>query len=321
MRPRLAALLLCVPLAGCATVLQAVTEKQAQLVSGLWTRQLDTARAQIQAAPGQYAPTATFTYTVISWAGSGTMPAEQQAALIAEAEGYLQATLQADPTSAWAAHNDLGRLRLAAGDPAAAIAAFQASQASTPNVAALDDWLRAVAASGGQIADTCAGLGETAAPDMMFDLLNTCKAHGDSLAWADAGAIAAYQAEAERRAAAQAARQAELAAAAPAYSAPAPSGSSASSSSSSTSSPPARASISLKNGCSQTVKLFFGDKPKYGSGRYTTIGANNITSESMAPGDMIWIVDDSQNGLSSFTAGSGSQRVEINSSCTGFVVR
>ena len=71
MRSRLAALLLCVPLAGCATVLQAVAEKQAQLVSGIWDRQLDAARAQIQAAPGQYASTATFTHTVLSWARTG----------------------------------------------------------------------------------------------------------------------------------------------------------------------------------------------------------------------------------------------------------
>lgn len=320
MRARLAALMLCVPLSGCAALLQTVTEKQAQLVSGLWARQLDTARAQIQAAPGQYAPTASFTYSVIGWAKAGNMPAEQQAALIAEAEGYIRAALQADPAAAWAAHNDLGRLKLVAGDPSGAIADFQASQGSTPNVAALDDWLGAVSATGGQIADTCAHISETATPDMVYDLLNTCRAHGDDLSWADAATIVDYQAEAERRAAAQAARQAELAASAPSYSASTLS-STSSSSSTTTSSAPARASISLKNGCSQTVKLFFGDKPKYGSGRYSTIGANNIISESMSPGDMIWIVDDSQNGVSSFTAGSGSQRVEINSSCTGFIAR
>ena len=40
----------------------------------------------------------------------------------------------------------------------------------------------------------------------------------------------------------------------------------------------------------------------------------------MKPGDMIWIIDDSENGLSSTTIGGsgGSQRISITSSCTGF---
>jgi hypothetical protein len=79
--------------------------------------------------------------------------------------------------------------------------------------------------------------------------------------------------------------------------------------------------ISLRNTCSQTVKLFFGDKPKFGSGTYTTIGSNTITSYSMKPGDMLWIVDDSQNGISSVTASPGTNTVEITQSCTGFSVR
>ncbi|MCA9695760.1 MAG: hypothetical protein KC636_39650, partial [Myxococcales bacterium] len=66
---------------------------------------------------------------------------------------------------------------------------------------------------------------------------------------------------------------------------------------------------------------FFGDKPKFGSGTYSSLSANTTTSKQMQQGDMIWIVDDSQNGLSSFSAGAGSQTVEILPSCTGFQVR
>ncbi len=80
-------------------------------------------------------------------------------------------------------------------------------------------------------------------------------------------------------------------------------------------------SVSLKNTCPKTVRLFFGDKPKFGSGRYTTLGSNTITSESMQEGDMIWIVDESENGLSSTSVSQGGRNLEILPSCTGFTVR
>jgi len=79
-------------------------------------------------------------------------------------------------------------------------------------------------------------------------------------------------------------------------------------------------SVELHNDCSNTVKLFLGQKPKYGSGTSTSLGSNTTTSYQMKPGDMIWIIDDSENGLSSTTigGGNGSQRIRITSSCTGF---
>lgn len=75
--------------------------------------------------------------------------------------------------------------------------------------------------------------------------------------------------------------------------------------------------LSLHNSCSKTVKLFLGKKPKWGSGTSTSLGSNTTTSYSGLPGDMIWIVDNSENGLSSLTP-SGNQRMQILSSCTGF---
>jgi hypothetical protein len=80
---------------------------------------------------------------------------------------------------------------------------------------------------------------------------------------------------------------------------------------------PSRWSLTLHNDCRSTVKLFLGQKPKFGSGTYTTLGSNNTTSYSGNAGDMIWIVDDSQNGVSSLSP-SGSQRMKITSSCSGF---
>jgi len=80
-------------------------------------------------------------------------------------------------------------------------------------------------------------------------------------------------------------------------------------------------SLSLKNECPKTVRLFFGQKPKFGSGTSSTIGANNIQSKSGSVGDMIWIVDASDNGVSSYSPRAGSQSIVITSSCSGFANR
>lgn len=84
---------------------------------------------------------------------------------------------------------------------------------------------------------------------------------------------------------------------------------------------PTVVSITLRNTCSQTVDLFFGEKPKFGSGTYSNMSSNSSTSKSMRPGEMIWIVDKSQNGISSVTVEAGTNTVEITGDCTGFSVR
>lgn len=76
-------------------------------------------------------------------------------------------------------------------------------------------------------------------------------------------------------------------------------------------------SLTLHNSCSKTVKLFFGREPKFGSGTYSSLGGNNVTSYTGQAGDMIWIVDDNQKGVSSLSP-SGSQNMQITSSCSGF---
>jgi hypothetical protein len=80
-------------------------------------------------------------------------------------------------------------------------------------------------------------------------------------------------------------------------------------------------SMSLKNECRQTVKLFIGDKPKYGSGTSTSVSSNSINSYSGMGPKTYWIVDSSGNGLSSYTASPGSNSVRILPSCTGFARR
>lgn len=80
-------------------------------------------------------------------------------------------------------------------------------------------------------------------------------------------------------------------------------------------------SMSLKNECRETVKLFIGDKPKYGSGTSTSVSSNSINSYSGSAPQTYWIVDSSGNGMSSYTASAGSNNVQILPSCTGFARR
>jgi len=316
----LAALLLVLP--GCAAVLETIAQKQQQVRAAMWGPQLDAARSAAAAAPGQYQPAAQFAYAALGMIRAGAVPEADRAALVSEAEGYLQAAITGEPNLGWAAWNDIGRLRHFTGDSPGGIEAFEASHAAEPNLGAVDDWLGAVQATGGAVSDTCARLRQDTGEANRVALMGSCASHGDTLQWASSADQVAYQqaqAEAAARAAQLAAeREAAYAAQQAAYSSAPSAGSGGGSS---TSSAPSVGSVSLKNTCPQTVKLFFGDKPKYGSGRYTSLSANTITSESMRAGDMIWIVDDSQNGLSSFSASGTSQRVEINSNCTGFIAR
>ncbi|MGZ3422691.1 MAG: hypothetical protein ACXWUG_05650 [Polyangiales bacterium] len=78
-------------------------------------------------------------------------------------------------------------------------------------------------------------------------------------------------------------------------------------------------SLTLHNDCKKTVKLFLGDKPKWGSGTNTSIGSNTTQSYSLGVGKMIWIVDDSENGVAQYTGQPGSHRIKIPASCTGFI--
>lgn len=85
--------------------------------------------------------------------------------------------------------------------------------------------------------------------------------------------------------------------------------------------PPRPVSVTLRNTCSETVKIFFGDKPKFGSGTYSSLSSNSSTSHSFMPGDMFWIVDESQNGVSSVTIADNTRTVEVGSGCASLNAR
>lgn len=77
-------------------------------------------------------------------------------------------------------------------------------------------------------------------------------------------------------------------------------------------------SIDLHNDCPNDVKLFIGNDPKFGSGTHTSLESNSTTSFQMKPGDMIWIEDDNENGISSMSASPGQTSMRILPSCSGF---
>lgn len=84
---------------------------------------------------------------------------------------------------------------------------------------------------------------------------------------------------------------------------------------------PEHYSLTLHNSCSQTVGLYHGTgggRPPFATGTYGSIGSNTTESFSGFAPETFWIVDESRNGVSSFTASGGSQRIEITSGCSGF---
>ena len=130
---------------------------------------------------------------------------------------------------------------------------------------------------------------------------------------AEAEAFSREQEELERQRAAEREREwaeqreRERVAASP----PAPSGSASS----------GPVSVTLRNGCRETVRIFFGGDPRFGSGTHSSLSGNTVTSRSFREGDMVWLVDESRNGLSSVTVSRGTRQIEVTSSCTGFVSR
>ncbi|AKT43882.1 hypothetical protein [Chondromyces crocatus] len=84
--------------------------------------------------------------------------------------------------------------------------------------------------------------------------------------------------------------------------------------------PPKRipTTVQIRSECSKTVPVFYGEKPKYGSGTRSTVSGNSISSWSRkADGTLVvWIIDDKENGLASARVTPDTQRVVVDRSCT-----
>jgi hypothetical protein len=74
-------------------------------------------------------------------------------------------------------------------------------------------------------------------------------------------------------------------------------------------------SVTVRSQCSKTVRVFFGQKPKFGSGRTSSVSSNSVSSESFNTGDMMWIVDESDNGLASTTVSSSTHEITVGADC------
>jgi hypothetical protein len=119
--------------------------------------------------------------------------------------------------------------------------------------------------------------------------------------------------EKEREAAARREREAAFAASA------SPSSSRGASPSSSSSS--STVSVTIRSSCSRTVAVFYGDKPKYGSGTTSSVSSNSVSSHTFRVGDMMWVLDNGGNGAGSVTISPSTRTIEILSSCTGMSSR
>lgn len=89
------------------------------------------------------------------------------------------------------------------------------------------------------------------------------------------------------------------------------------SSGSSSSSSSGPVSVTIRSACGHTVPVFYGDKPKYGSGTTSSISSNSVQSHAFRVGDMLWVLDDAGNGVGSVTIGAHTREIEIDRSCRG----
>ncbi|MEO7092731.1 MAG: hypothetical protein ABI175_05740, partial [Polyangiales bacterium] len=62
--------------------------------------------------------------------------------------------------------------------------------------------------------------------------------------------------------------------------------------------------------------VFYGNKPKYGSGTSSSVSTNSVSSHSFREGDMFWVTDESGNGIDGFTVTRDTRTIEIDSSCS-----
>jgi hypothetical protein len=75
--------------------------------------------------------------------------------------------------------------------------------------------------------------------------------------------------------------------------------------------------VEIHSDCAKTTSVFYGEKPKFGSGTKSSIGSNTTTSAPRkADGSLtVWIIDDKENGVASVQVTPSTKRVEIDKSC------
>jgi hypothetical protein len=81
--------------------------------------------------------------------------------------------------------------------------------------------------------------------------------------------------------------------------------------------------VEIHSDCSKTVPVFYGDKPKFGSGTKSSVSSNSTSSQGRkSDGTLtIWIIDEQENGLASVKVTPDTKRVTIDSSCKSISAR
>lgn len=81
--------------------------------------------------------------------------------------------------------------------------------------------------------------------------------------------------------------------------------------------------VEVHSDCTKTTPIFYGEKPKFGSGTKSSIGSNTTTSASRkADGTLtVWIIDEQENGIASVHVSASTKRVEIDRSCRQITAR
>lgn len=86
---------------------------------------------------------------------------------------------------------------------------------------------------------------------------------------------------------------------------------------------PVPTTVELHSDCSKTVSVFYGEKPKFGSGTKSSVSSNSTSSAPRkADGSLtIWIIDEKENGLASVHVEPTTKRVDIDKSCKQITAR
>lgn len=84
---------------------------------------------------------------------------------------------------------------------------------------------------------------------------------------------------------------------------------------------PVTVSVTIRSSCDHTVPVFYGEKPGFSSGTRSSVSSNSVSSQTFQVGDLMWVLDDSDQPLSSTSISASTREIEINSSCSGLSAR
>lgn len=84
---------------------------------------------------------------------------------------------------------------------------------------------------------------------------------------------------------------------------------------------PQPVSVTIRSSCDHTVPVFYGEKPGFSSGTRSTVSSNSVSSQTFQVGDLMWILDESDQPIGSTSISSSTREIEISSNCGGLSAR